>query len=358
MTTLAPVSDFVDDFDHLVGMERLGAQINAGCDALDANEVDRAIDLLTVPAEAEIDVAMFNLAVALKRKGDIPKAIKWYTKAAEFGDLDAIAYLGYVYKLLGDAGEAAKWYARAAGHGHANAGTELTKLQDPPDNASVAATSARHVTLLMAEGAVANNNLDQAVEYWMMAADLGDAESMVKVAVASEVRRDFGEAILWYAAAERAGLGKVTSRLNELAPGVRHYAKSGPAAAPTGKRRPPTATRQAPMATQPTETPGGGVAKPAKASAKTTVVVLGPTQKGMYRPQVKVRWNNTDVGVVDHGGRIIFQTDADGVLVLKHLFRTARLDLRAGGSPIRIQLSWERPWGRLVAVRVLGVLND
>lgn len=239
IATLTRVADFIDDFDRLVAQDRLGSQINAGCDALDANDLDRAIRLLTAPADAGIGIAMFNLAVAFNRKGYISKAITWYERAAESGDLDAMAYLGYAYKLLGDSDEALKWYSKAASHGHAHAQVESGKILDPLDNSSVAAATAKHTASLMAQGAVANNDLDQAVTYWTLAAEAGDAESMVKIAVAAEVRRHYGEAVLWYAAAERAGVDKVTARLDELAPYVRNYARSAAPQSPPKERPTP-----------------------------------------------------------------------------------------------------------------------
>ena len=84
----------------MLGM--LANLVNSGCDALDAGDNDLAIELLEMPADLGFGNAMFNIAIAYKRRGDLDEAIRWYQAAAEAGDIDAMAYLGWVLQLLGD----------------------------------------------------------------------------------------------------------------------------------------------------------------------------------------------------------------------------------------------------------------
>lgn len=181
----------------------LGNLVNAGCDALDVGDNDRAVELLTMPAEMGIDIAMFNIAIAHKRRGDLDTAIRWYEAAAEAGDLDAVAYLGWMFKLLGDLDKASDWYRKAAARGHAHAATALENLRR--DNSNVAAMLVRTSSALMAKGHAQNGFVDMAVESWMVAAEAGDPESMYFLGMTADGRGDRGEAILWHTAAARAG---------------------------------------------------------------------------------------------------------------------------------------------------------
>ena len=84
---------------------------------------------------------------------------------------------------------------------------------------------------------------------------------------------------------------------------------------------------------------------------KSQVEILGPTQTGFVTsPTIKVFWNGKQVGRVEHGGRFTFEIDTEGEVRFKYLFRSASLPIKAS-SRSRIQLSWDRVSGKLIATR-------
>jgi hypothetical protein len=84
-------------------------------------------------------------------------------------------------------------------------------------------------------------------------------------------------------------------------------------------------------------------------SVKSRVEVIGSTQEGFVnKPTVKVYWNGEEVGAVQHGGRFAFEIASDGEVRFKYAFRSVKLRVKPGGVN-KIQLSWDRTWGRLVA---------
>jgi len=87
---------------------------------------------------------------------------------------------------------------------------------------------------------------------------------------------------------------------------------------------------------------------------ETDVEILGSNETGfLNRPTVIVLWNGMEIGRVAHGGRFNFSIREDGEVTFRYLFRTAKLLIRASGS-VKIQLSWDRTWGKLVAQQVDG----
>ncbi|MBM7519513.1 tetratricopeptide repeat protein [Nocardioides nitrophenolicus] len=190
----------------------LQRMFDAGCDALERGANDQAIELLQPVAQWGASVAMFNLAIALKRRGDLNRAIEWYTKAARAGDVDAMAYLGWMHRWLGATDEAANWYREAQRHGHQQAGPALAALAF--DTTSTAAQTVRATASMAARAHAQRGSMELATQSWMTAAESGDAESMYQLGLAAEQRRDLGEAILWHRAASRAGFAQADARLN------------------------------------------------------------------------------------------------------------------------------------------------
>lgn len=71
--------------------------------------------------------ACYSMGVVAANAIDEQEAVKWYTKAAEQGYVDAYAELWIFYKEK-DPREAAKWLAKAAEQGHAGAQYELGRM--------------------------------------------------------------------------------------------------------------------------------------------------------------------------------------------------------------------------------------
>lgn len=83
---------------------------------------------------------------------------------------------------------------------------------------------------------------------------------------------------------------------------------------------------------------------------KKVLEVIGSTQSGfLNHPRIRVFWNGTEVGGVDHGGRFRFEIDGDGEARFRYAFRSARLNVKSAEGVTRIYLSWDRTWGRLIA---------
>jgi TPR repeat protein len=84
---------------------------------------------------------MFNLGLLLANRLDPPdldEARRWYLRAAQAGDADAMFNLGVLLEDRldwPDLAEARRWYLRAAGAGHANAARRLSRLRVPEDKA-------------------------------------------------------------------------------------------------------------------------------------------------------------------------------------------------------------------------------
>ena len=82
---------------------------------------------------------------------------------------------------------------------------------------------------------------------------------------------------------------------------------------------------------------------------QSRVEVLGSTQRWLInKPIIKVYWNGDKVGAVQHGGQFTFEVVSDGEIRFKYSARSAELGVKSGGVT-KIQLSWDRIRGRLVA---------
>jgi len=103
-------------------------------------------------------------------------------------------------------------------------------------------------------------------------------------------------------------------------------------------------------------TPSSVVAPPVGAAhPRTRVEVLGSTQSGFAHSRaITIYWNGQEVGAVEHDGSFAFDIAAEGEVRFKWKFRSRKLHLKPDDPTIRIQLSWDRTWGRLLASRVLG----
>lgn len=192
----------------------LWLQAKQGCEAVKLHENRRAVELLTLPADLGNGVAMFNLAIAHMRQGQVDRAVDWYAKAARTGDIDAMAYLGHVFTLLGDLDTAANWYKMASANGHAGAETRLLALTSAAP--SVADIAVREGHAEMARVHEVHGNFELAAQLRQAAADAEHPESMFLTGQSAEGRGNLGEAMLWYAKAARGGFQRATERIEQL----------------------------------------------------------------------------------------------------------------------------------------------
>jgi TPR repeat protein len=117
---------------------------------------------------------------------DYPEALKWYRKAAEYGNALAQFQLGFMLSqgqgAQQDYAEAAKWYRKAADQGYSPAQTNLGKLYQ--------------------DGTGVPQDYSEAERWLRLAADQGDAIAQVKLGVAYQeakgVAQDYQEASRWF----------------------------------------------------------------------------------------------------------------------------------------------------------------
>ncbi|MBB1496151.1 ankyrin repeat domain-containing protein [Propioniciclava sp. MC1595] len=111
----------------------------------------------------------------------------------------------------------------------------------------------------------------------------------------------------------------------------------------------PQPQKREPAKHQPTAQPHNVLQQPSGSRATTTVEVIGSTQTGFInKPTIKVYWNGTEIGRVEHGGRLHFDIDSDGEVRFRYAFRSAKTQVTLAGAT-KIYLGWDRTWGRLVA---------
>ncbi len=73
---------------------------------------------------------MYHVGYGMAKNGE--EAVKWYKKAADYGNVYALGQLGEMYELGSgvpkDPTEAIKWYKKAADQGHSHAKARLQRL--------------------------------------------------------------------------------------------------------------------------------------------------------------------------------------------------------------------------------------
>lgn len=133
---------------------------------------------------------------------DYKQALKWYTKAAEQGDVDAQMSLGLMYfngnGVAKNYKQTFKWYIRAAEQGYADAQHNLGTLYDN------------------GEGVLKDNK--KALEWFTMAAEQGHAESQFNIGVMYYVGRkipqDYNLAFKWFSKAAEKGYENARNNLD------------------------------------------------------------------------------------------------------------------------------------------------
>ncbi len=99
---------------------------------------------------------------------DMPKAVEWWTKAADLGYEVAMSRLGDHFYLNPDAknmGKAMQWWQKAA------------EAKSPSTDAMT------NLGIIYAKGIETGKDLQKAMKWWQMAADLGSPEAMTELGI-------------------------------------------------------------------------------------------------------------------------------------------------------------------------------
>ncbi|TFD93999.1 hypothetical protein E3T61_03095 [Cryobacterium lactosi] len=194
------------------------------------------------------------------------------------------------------------------------------------------------VKTLLAHGAAVNGRGSGGITPIMLASGAGEDECVTLLLSSGadlSALDDDGDSALFYA--ESRERTSTLELLRRSRAGSRHASSGSSTPAQDG-----TETAAERKVTPP--------ARPAGPRAKRVVEVHGSTQSGfLNRPRIRVFWNGTEVGGVDHGGRFRFEVEGDGEARFRYSFRSARLNVNAADAVTPIYLSWDRTWGRLIA---------
>lgn len=174
-------------------------------DAPVRESVDPAFVQLLADANAGKIEAQMGVATAYSKgtlvKRDPREAVRWWTRAAEQNEVDAMFLLGMATEglsgLTPNGAEAIKWYGKGAAKGHIHSMNRLATI---------------HL-----EGKLTEKSVERAVEYSKQAAALGDPGAMTVVAIArwegEGVPRDRDEARRLYRKAAEIGWGPACQNL-------------------------------------------------------------------------------------------------------------------------------------------------
>lgn len=81
------------------------------------------------------------------------------------------------------------------------------------------------------------------------------------------------------------------------------------------------------------------------------LIVVAPVQTMLANPLIRVTWRGREVGKIGRGQSLTIPIDGDGVARFSASGRSAEVRVPAG-RVTRVQLSWSRLSGKLVAERV------
>ena len=145
---------------------------------------------------------MYEYGVSVEQDGT--KAVEWYTKAADLGHSEAMYCLGYEYYIgFGveqDGTKAVEWYTKAADLGHSGAMYNLGNMYD--------------------NGGVVEQDSTKAVEWYTKAADLDYSEAMYCLGNMYDngfgVEQDSTKAIEWYTKAADLGHSEAMNNLGYM----------------------------------------------------------------------------------------------------------------------------------------------
>jgi TPR repeat protein/serine/threonine protein kinase len=182
--------------------------------------------VLEKKSDADIAISYYNRGVEYANGSGVPQnyeeALKWYRKAAELGQLDAMNNIGVCYAdgqgVPKDLEESVKWYRKAAEQGSAiaqrNVGLAYLNGEGVSKNAKTAVgwykksamqgdADAQYILgLSYTEGEGVAANSAEAVKWYQEAASQGHSESQNELGLCYEngkgVAKDLFEAVKWY----------------------------------------------------------------------------------------------------------------------------------------------------------------
>lgn len=82
-----------------------------------------------------------------------------------------------------------------------------------------------------------------------------------------------------------------------------------------------------------------------------SIEIFGYNEVYAVNPAVKIFFNGTEIGQVQKAGYFNFQPESDGLLTFKCYFRNTKVNIQKGEN-LKIQLSWNRTWGNLIATKI------
>ena len=146
------------------------------------------------------------------KQKDYVESMKWYQKAAEAGNSDAMCAIGFMYDdgrgVRKNYSEAMKWYKKAV-----DAGNSEGML---------------NIGFMYSEGTGVRQDYTEAMKWYKKAADAGNSNAMENIGNLYEdgngVRQDYAEAMKWYQKAANAGNSwamRLIGNLYEEGKGVR-----------------------------------------------------------------------------------------------------------------------------------------
>jgi len=163
--------------------------------------------------------ALMTRAKAAHQRGDDVEAMRWYRKAADLGNANAMENIGMLYRtgqgVVRDDAEALRWWRKAADLGDANAMNQIGGAYR--------------------DGRGINRDYIEAMRWFRPSADRGNMHAMTAIGFLYQhglgVNLDYIEAIRWYRKAAALGDVRARQRLQELG--------SLTAVAPPGAMPPP-----------------------------------------------------------------------------------------------------------------------
>ncbi|MBR7835681.1 sel1 repeat family protein [Actinospica durhamensis] len=204
-----------DEFWRLIMAEvDIPACVRAGFAAYNLGRTDLAEEAWRRSADAGDDQGMFNLAVALTKKGDPSEGEVWYRRSAESGNGTAMYNLAFVCLKRGDAAEAERWFRRSVevgtGAGMNGLGWLLFTRGDSKEAEGWfrGAADAGYINGLANLGVVFECRGEEAeAELWhRRAAEAGDREGMFNLACMLDRHGETNCAATWFQRAAEAGI--------------------------------------------------------------------------------------------------------------------------------------------------------
>jgi TPR repeat protein len=137
-------------------------------------------------------------------RGDYAEAMRWYRRAADLGNANAMENIGMLYHtgrgIIRDDAEALRWWRKAADLGGANA--------------------MNHIGAAYRDGQGVNRDYVEAMRWFRQSSELGNAHAMTAIGFlyqhALGVKLDYAEAIRWYRKAAALGDARARQRLQQL----------------------------------------------------------------------------------------------------------------------------------------------